>query len=101
MEFLITLIDKHDVYMCAPKSATGFSHIVKKNVCLFGCINDKKTQLSLHINTPSVNKDVNFKSIKSSVIPNLPDGTYDIVISTNELIYHIDHEQALREKEKF
>lgn len=92
MEFLIALIHGTEVYMCAPKSESGFSHIVSKRPALFGCINDKKTQFSLHTTPPSVNKDVSFNGIKSNIIPNLPDGTYDIFLATNTIIYHIDHE---------
>ena len=95
MDFLIAIIDGSDVHMAAPPSEGDFSHVIKKRPFLIGCINDSRMQLELHSTPPQVSTSLSFTDIKNSIIPNLPQGTYDLVIASNELIYHIDSKHNL------
>ena len=75
--------------MAAPKSHTGYSHILKKKKYLWGVINDDKALFDIHIQTPHINNDLSLKAI-SNLRVNIPKGDYDLFIAEKEGIYHLD-----------
>ena len=92
MSFLISVIDGHDVYVAAPVSKLGYSHLLKEDKHILACINDDRVLFDLHTKKLTIASPITFKSLKTAIMPNIPEGYHDIVIATNEIIYHVDHE---------
>lgn len=92
--FLLAIIHKSNLYMVAPSSKVGFSHIVKNEKTITGVINDDKLLYEFHINTPSLVSDSSFFAMKENVYQ-WKDGGYDILIGTNERIYHINKDKTI------
>jgi len=80
--------------MVAPKSKLGYSHIIKKNGTLAGVINDDKLLYGMHIKPISISENSGFFAVKEEVVL-LPEGGYDILVGTNELIYHINKDKSI------
>jgi hypothetical protein len=89
MSYLIAIIHEHDVYMAAPKSHTGYSHIIKKKKYLWGVINSDKALFEIHLQTPNINNSLDLKTI-SNMRPNLPQGDFDLFIAEKDGIFHLD-----------
>jgi len=94
-EFLICVLDRGDVLMCSPRSVDGYSHIIKESTILLGCIHDQKTQFLLNTSPPNLSGHVTNVNIQNNFLPNVPDGTYSLLLATNEVIYNIEHDHTV------
>lgn len=74
--------------MGASKNKAGYSHTLIHTPRLMSCMNDNKTLFSLHCHIPPLN-EFGFKDVATYVQTNFPNNSGDIVLASNERIYHI------------